>query len=473
MTSKLNPYPVMKPSGLEWLGDVPDHWQVKRAKTVLQAIDNRSQTGNEQLLTVSSRNGVVLRASADVTMFKAASYVGHKLCAPNDLVINCLWAWAQGLGVSPHHGIVSTAYGVYRLSRGAACNPRYIHNLVRSTPFQWELQVRSKGIWISRLQLTDEAFLGAPVPIPPLDEQAAIVRYLDHADRRIQRYIRAKEKLIRLLEEQKQAIIQQAVTRGLEPDVQLKPSGLGQIGDVPEHWDVRPLMHIGKLSKTNGGSKADETSTGVPCVRYGDLYTTHDYLIKQARSCVSPSNSNEYTDLCPGDVLFAASGESIDEIGKSAVNLIQDDCVCGGDIVLLRPKKEVDPHYLGYATSSISSLAQKAQMGRGVTIMHIYASTLKRLAIALPPLLEQTAIADHLNLAQATIDMAIDHSRRQIALLKEYQERLIADVVTGKLNVNEAAATLPEPEYGSTEDASGSDEEAKVELHEPIEEVVS
>jgi len=189
----------MKDSGVEWLGKVPEHWRVRRGKILFCCIDVRSSTGEEELLTVSSERGVVPRHSANVTMFKALSYFGHKLCWPGDLVINSLWAWSRGLGVSRHHGIVSTAYSVYRSRDESEIDPRFVHELVRSTPFHWELRVRSKGVWTSRLQLTDESFLGAPFPVPPLVEQAAIVRFLDQVDRRIRKYIRAKQKLIGLL----------------------------------------------------------------------------------------------------------------------------------------------------------------------------------------------------------------------------------------------------------------------------------
>lgn len=153
-------------------------------------------------MTVSSERGVIPRSDTTVTMFKAESYKGYKLCWPSDLVINSLWAWARGLGVSQYHGIISSAYGVYRLRDPYSDYTGYIHILVRSLPFNYELHVRSKGIWVSRLQLTDEAFLGAPIPLPDRREQSAIVQFLNHADRRIQRYIRAKEKLLLLLEEQ-------------------------------------------------------------------------------------------------------------------------------------------------------------------------------------------------------------------------------------------------------------------------------
>ena len=295
MIANLKPYPAMKDSGVPWLGAVPEHWTVKRGKALFHCVDVRSSTGEEELLTVSSERGVVPRSSATVTMFKAESYAGYKLCWPNDLVINSLWAWARGLGVARHHGIISSAYGVYRLRPSYTEYSAYVHDLVRSTPFNWELQVRSKGIWISRLQLTDEAFLGAPFPLPPSQEQSAIVRYLDHVDRRIRRYIRAKQKLIKLLEEQKQALIHQIVTRGLDPNVRLKPSGVEWLGDVPEHWEIHQLGRVGRFFKGVGGTKEDEVPSGVPCVRYGDLYMQHQYFIRESRSRVSEQRAVDYT----------------------------------------------------------------------------------------------------------------------------------------------------------------------------------
>lgn len=145
MTHDLKPYPSMKDSGVPWLGEVPEHWKVRRGKNLFRCVNVRSETGAEELLTVSSERGVVPRRTAVVTMFKAESYAGHKLCWPGDLVINSLWAWARGLGVSRYHGIVSTAYGVYRPRTGANVEPQFVHDLVRSTPFHWELRVRSKS----------------------------------------------------------------------------------------------------------------------------------------------------------------------------------------------------------------------------------------------------------------------------------------------------------------------------------------
>ena len=163
MIADLKTYEAYKESGLPWLGQVPSHWKIQRAKSIFQRVDERSTTGKEELLTVSSARGIVPRKTATVTMFKAESYLGYKLCWPGDLVINSLWAWAGGLGVSNYHGIISSAYGVYRVRRDAEMAPAFVHEFVRSSSFHWELRVRSKGVWTSRLQLTDLSFLDAPI----------------------------------------------------------------------------------------------------------------------------------------------------------------------------------------------------------------------------------------------------------------------------------------------------------------------
>ena len=171
----------------------------------------------------------------------------------------------------------------------------------------------------------------------------------------------------------------------------MKRSDVEWLGQVPAHWEVTRLGRFGKFLKGNGGTKDDEASSGIPCVRYGDLYTTHEFVVLQARSFVSKEKVKDYTSIRFGDVLFAASGETIDEIGKSAANLIPSEACCGGDVIIFRPSREVDARYIGYATDCLPSRIQKATMGRGITVMHVYGHQLKRLSLALPPFPEQTA----------------------------------------------------------------------------------
>ncbi len=231
----------------------------------------------------------------------------------------------------------------------------------------------------------------------------------------------------------------------LNPYPAYKPSGVEWLGDVPTHWEVRCLGRLGRFFKGGGGTKEDEREFGVPCVRYGDLYTHHQFFITASRTCVSHElAATAYTPLRYGDVLFAGSGETIDEIGKSAVNLIRGSACCGGDVIILRPSIRVDPRFLGYASDCPLSARQKASMGRGFTVMHIYSRELKYMVVAIPPLSEQTVIVEYLDKATAEIAAAIARARRQVELLQEYCTRLIADVVTGRIHVKTGQ---PYPEY--------------------------
>lgn len=203
-------------SGIPGVGYVPAHWRIRRAKYVWNAVNVRSATGTEERLTVSSASGIVPRSSKNVTMFEAATYVGHKVVQPNDLIINSLWAWAGGLGVSNHHGLVSPVYGVYRLRDDAQCDPEFMHNLLRSNACQWQFQVRSKGIWRSRLSITDEAFFDMPLPLPPLVEQRTIAATIRTQTANVDKAIASVLDEIALLKEYRTGLISDVVTGKLD-----------------------------------------------------------------------------------------------------------------------------------------------------------------------------------------------------------------------------------------------------------------
>lgn len=423
MIHDLKPYSEYKESGVPWLGNVPKHWDLRRGKAMFRCIDVRSSTGAEELLTVSSERGVVPRRSTTVTMFKVESYVGHKLCWPGDLVINSLWAWGRGSGVSRHHGIVSSAYGVYRLRSELAGYSGFIHELVRSVPFHWELQVRSKGVWISRLQLTDDSFLSAPFPIPSHNEHAAIARFLDHADRRIRRFIVAKKKLIALLNEQKQSIIHRALTRGLDPNVRVKPSGVDWLGDVPEHWEVVPLRWY--ISIGSG------------------------YFIETEKVCSEATAQMPYPVIGGNGVLGYAASFNTETI---TVVVGRVGALCGNVHLVDRP---------AWITDNALRIAEIREFGAGYLAMQLRAMNLNQLAnvsaqplitggmvksqrVVKPPMEEQRSLVRKMNGIAGPVEAAIIRVQREIDLLREYRTRLIADVVTGKLDVREAAAHLPD-----------------------------
>ncbi len=216
----------------------------------------------------------------------------------------------------------------------------------------------------------------------------------------------------------------------LKPYAKYKDSGLPWLGPVPEHWEVRQARHIGRLLKGVGGTKEDAVPEGLPCVRYGELYTTYTYLIRVSKACIRAVHASGYTPIQYGDVLFAASGETIEEIGKSAVNLMQTAAVCGGDIIVLRPSIPVHAPFLGYAMDCRPATNQKATMGRGTTVKHIYPDELRSLLFPLPPLDEQAAIVRFLDWANRRLERAIRAKRKVIALLNEQKQAIIHRAVT-------------------------------------------
>ena len=223
---------------------------------------------------------------------------------------------------------------------------------------------------------------------------------------------------------------------GLKPYTSYKPSGVEWLGEVPGHWECTQLGRIGRFSKGNGGSKEDEVDTGLPCVRYGDIYMNHKYHINRSRSYISPENVPDYTPIQYGDILFAGSGETIEEIGKSAVNLIPGEVYCGGDVILLRPQIPTNARFMGYAIDCFQNAHQKALMGRGITVMHIYTSQLKYMWLAFPSLPEQAAIVRYLDYVDRRIRRYVRAKEKLIALLKEEKQATINQAVTRGLDPN-------------------------------------
>ena len=454
-TGALQPYPDYKDSGVEWLGAVPAHWEVRRLRNVstvrVSNIDKHTREGEAPVRLCNYvdvykndriRSGMVFMAATatadEVEKFRLRS--GDVLITKdsevwNDIGVPALVQEIDDDVVSGYH-LALLQPDTEHIEGG------FLFRAIESRGVGHQLHVRANGV--TRYGLSLNAIKSVRLPIPPRAEQAAIVRFLDAADRRIQRYIRAKEKLIALLEEQKQAVIHEAITGRMDvrtgrPYPAYKDSGVKWLGEVPTHWEVRQLGRFGRLFKGSGGTKEDDSEYGIQCIRYGDLYTHHQFFITGSRACVAPEATPAYTPLRYGDLLFAGSGETIDEIGKSGVNLIRGAACCGGDVIIFRPSINVHARFLGYAADCPQATHQKACMGRGITVMHIYGSELKYVTVALPPVPEQAAVVRFLDHATGNMSAVAATSRRQIERIRDYQTRLIADAVTGKLDVRDAA----------------------------------
>ena len=200
----------LRDSGIPWLGEIPAHWDTERARWLFRERDERSDTGEEDLLTVSHLTGVTLRSEKDVNMFEAATTEGYKICRSGDLVVNTLWAWMGAMGVSLVDGIVSPAYNVY--APGARLDPSYVDVLVRLPLFAQEVTRYSKGVWSSRLRLYPEGLFAVSFPVPPLSEQHEIVAQIENETDRLEDLRIATEKTLGLLIERRAALISAAVT---------------------------------------------------------------------------------------------------------------------------------------------------------------------------------------------------------------------------------------------------------------------
>jgi type I restriction enzyme, S subunit len=442
MIADLKPYPAMKDSGVEWLGEVPEHWEVRRNGRLF---GQRNETGYPDLpiLEVSLRTGIRVRdfeqSERKQVMTDRDKY---KRSAQGDIAYNMMRMWQGAVGVTPTDGLISPAYVVARPFPGT--NSKYYNELFRTGVYMREVDKYSRGIVKDRNRLYWEDFKSMPSCYPPLPEQAAIVRYLDHVDRRVRRLVRAKQKLIGLLEEQKQAIIHRAVTRGLDSDVSLKDSGVEWLGEVPEHWKIKKIHQVTNPKRpvmygiVLPGPNVDE---GVFIVKGGNCEPGRLRADRLSKTTFEIESRYTRSRLAGQDIVIAIRG------GVGASELVPDELAGANltqDAARIAARDGVYPQWLLYAVRSQIFQEHVQSVIVGATVRGINIRDLKRIQVVVPPHSEQTAIADYLNEATEQIGTTSDRARREIELLREYRTRLIADVVTGKLDVREVAARLPD-----------------------------
>ena len=219
-----------------------------------------------------------------------------------------------------------------------------------------------------------------------------------------------------------------------KPYSEYKDSNVNGLGKIPYHWSVERIATLGRISKGSGGSKEDNVDSGLPCIRYGDLYTHHNFVVKDFKTQISAESASRYTTLEKGDILFAASGESIDEIGKSVLFNLDETAYCGGDNIICKTGGTDDSDFLGFATNAPYFAAQKSMIGRGFTVLHIYGTQLRDLRLALPPLDERKAISKFISQTKNLLDSQISKLGNLLPLLEEKRSALITQAVTKGLN---------------------------------------
>jgi len=454
-------YPSYRTARMRWLPPIPEHWDEQRAKVFFREVDERSRTGEEELLSVSHLTGVTPRSQKNITMFKSASYVGSKLCRPGDIVINTLWAWMAALGTSRHAGIVSPAYGVYRSCKTDSFNPTYLDYLLRTRAYVAEYIGRSTGIRSSRLRLYPNQFLDIALIQPPRTEQDQIVAYLRAQDAHIVRFIKAKRDLIGLLTEQKQIIVEQAVTRGLDASATQRDSGIDWIERVPAHWDTCKLKHVTQFNPSRSESAAYRLSDEMVSFLPMECITTDGKLQNVDRRKTSEVWEG-YTYFRRHDVVIAKITPCFENGKGGLLDTLPTDIGFGTtEFIVLRAKaRRIRPAFLAklLSTKTFRTLGADAMTGAAGQ-QRVSLNFVKNFQIALPPLTEQDRILQTLQTATTEQDSAIERIRSEIALIREYRDRQIADVVTGQVDVR---GWVPGPDDMVAEEdlaALGGDEE--------------
>ncbi len=439
---KLTPYPVYKPSGIEWLGEVPAHWDVMRLKaSVANVIEQNHREDKHEIRLalehVESWTGRYNDTGPNVHFDSQVKYF-----QANDVLFGKLRPYLAKVVRPDKAGMCAGEFLVLR-PRGRGLSAPYLEQLIRSKPI---IDAVNSSTFGAKMPRADWQFIGnMRQPLPPLPEQTAIVRYLNYTTERIQSYINAKERLINLLAEQRQAIIQRAVTRGLDPNVRLKPSGVEWLGEVPAHWEMWRLKHAATLNP----SRAESRSSLMPATAVTFLpmeRVRSDGRIDPQEIIPASKVWKGFTYFRKNDVLVAKITPCF-ENGKGAhLHSLPTEVGFGStEFHVLRAKSFVLPQflYLLTKTSEFRRLGADAMTGAAGQ-QRVPSSFVANYSMSLPPLSEQTAIVEYLEKATADIDSATHRARREIELLKEYHTRLSADVVTGKLDVREAAFKLPE-----------------------------
>lgn len=409
-------YPSYKPSGVKWLGEIPSHWEVKHLRNFLTLFSEKGY-GNSQLLSVTREKGVILRDKENKEEnhnFVPDDLSGYKHLEAGDFVINKMKSWQGSYGVSDYEGIVSPAYFTCKLH---GVNPQFFSRAIRSKAYVGFFMQYSKGIRVDQWDLDPSSMKDIPFVLPSPEEQSAIAAYLDTATAKIDAAIAQQQKMIDLLNERKQIIINRAVTKGLNPNAKMKDSGVEWIGEVPEGWQLLPYRYLFyNLDKLRMPITADQRSRNNPQYDYygasGIIDKIDYYNVDDKVLLIGEDGANLLLRNLP--LIYKAEG-------KFWVN---------NHAHILKPIRD-DYEFLAY----VMEAADYTLYITGSAQPKLSQSNLNCVKLPIPPISEQKQIVDYLSKRTCKIDEAINESNKMISLLQERKQIIINEVVTGKVRV--------------------------------------
>ena len=413
-------YSSYKDSGVSWIGEIPEHWEVKQLRSFLTLFTEKEH-GDAQLLSVTREQGVIERDKEDKEEnhnFVPEDLSGYKYIEKGDFAINKMKAWQGSFAVSDYNGIVSPAYFTCKLKD---VNKEFFSKAIRSKAYVPFFTQYSKGIRVGQWDLNPYALKSIPFFLPSPEEQAAIVNYIEEKTSKIDAYVADKEKEIELLQELKQKTIADAVTKGLNPDAKMKDSGISWIGEIPEHWEVKKI-----------GSLFVERREKVSDKEYPALSVSKQGITPQLDTAVKTDNGDNRKKVCKNDFVVNSRSDRKGSCGVSpytgSVSLIN---------IVLSPRKNIEVQYFHHLFRSNNYIEEYYRIGRGIVadLWTTRYSEMRNIFVPLPPKDEQQAIVAYIEEKCEKIDKLASELQSEIDYLKEYKQRLIADCVTGQVNV--------------------------------------
>lgn len=429
----MDKYSSYKPSGIDWIGDIPKNWNLLKLKheykiqkgRIPKKISEKEEVGLVPYLSME-----VLRGS------ETSSFVDNKdgvFVKEGQTLI--LWDGSNSGEIIKveKEGILSSTMGVLNKTGNKLNEDFSFYQLKSHEP---EIRNNTNGMGIPHV---DGQYVRSLILLtPPLQEQEQIVKYLDEKTTIIDKLISTKQRKVELLKEQRTTLINQVITKGLNPNVKMKDSGVEWVGEIPERWSFVRLGVLGSFSKGKGITKDKIKENGFPCIRNGEIYTTYNLRFSEPKSFIDETTIFESIKVKKGTLFFTGDGETLEEIGKCVVYLGEEEIYVGGGINVFTPKiDKVSPIYLSYVMSSTSCVYQKSIGGKGEIVVHIYSKQLRDIQFGLPILEEQQEIVDYLDKHTKEIDDLVSMEQKKIELLKEYRQSLISEVITGKIKVVE------------------------------------
>lgn len=426
----------MKYSGVEWMEDIPASWNMIRFKDKYQSIKEiAGESSSEYERLALTLGGVIKRPKDDSEGLQPKAFDGYQILRENDFVfkmIDLQNVSTSRVGLSPYTGLVSPAY-IRFCSKNKNQFNKFVYYYLMSMYYNCVFNSLGGDGVRSALNASDMGTL--MIPFPSEREQMLVVETIERQTNKVDALIANQEAQIEKLKAYKQSLITEVVTKGLDPNVPMKDSGIEEIGQVPTHWSIYRAKYIASsLEKGSGITKENVLENGdIQCVRYGEIYSKYDggFSTTCSRTNLSAVSSPQHINY--GDILLAGTGELVEEIGKNIVYLGAEPCLAGGDIIVMRHSQ--DPVFLNYAMNSISSQMQKSKGKAKLKVVHISATNIGNVLIALPPIEEQIKIGKYLDVKCNNIDRLVEIKKQKIEKLNQYKKSLIYEYVTGKKEV--------------------------------------